>query len=176
MKVSSERSRAITATMVVFVSIAGVGAFVIGGTDARSQNGADPAAGAWSTDSGALVPKGPRISFCPSPEQSDAHLEQYGFDYKPQLPEGIACTDTGEYHVPAGTEVPDPPKIPERDRCEQPRAKQLSAVPIPNDDPLTMEGELRDGTRVGVSIDGSAEHFAQEGIHDINGWAKSYKC
>lgn len=56
--------------------------------------------------SGLDLPEGPYIDFCPSTEQIEAHLEQYGFDYKPTVAcaeDGVALPDTGAAEASALT-------------------------------------------------------------------------
>lgn len=121
------------------------------------------------------VPRGPVIDFCPSPEQIDAHLAEYGFDYKPQPPNGAVCSRDGEVRAPSDP-AEDPTPVSEEERCRDQRQAYLESEPLPDEDndPLTFYGRKRNGGSVGVSIDG--EPKALEGVEDIHDYARSFSC
>jgi hypothetical protein len=100
----------------------------------------------------AEVPEGPFIDFCPTTEQIEAHLEKYGFDYKPT----VACGENGE-ELEAGESQPVDVDI-EREAL---REALLTATRAPDTDgdPLTMEVVLADGTEVTIQIFGDPKLF-----------------
>ncbi len=101
------------------------------------------------------LPEGPSIDFCPTTEQIEAHLEKYGFDYKPT----VTCGENGQ-EVDAGESHPvDMDK--EREAL---RDALLTATRAPDTDgdPLTMEVVLADGTEMTIIVDGDPSLF--EGI------------
>ena len=119
-----------------------------------------PDAGAPSGQ--ATVPKGPFIDFCPTPEQSEAHLRAYGFDYKPT----VGCNREGEVAPPtpeqqAGT-VEDPDEnLTAPERLARLKQELLDSRPVANEDsdPLTIEGVTADGQRFDLEIQGDPDVF-----------------
>ena len=92
--------------------------------------------------SGLDLPEGPYIDFCPSTEQIEAHLEQYGFDYKPTAAcgeDGVALPDTGAAEAGALT----PAEVEAQDRAALEGAARGADV---DGDPRTMEIVYPDGS------------------------------
>lgn len=85
------------------------------------------------------VPEGPFIDFCPTTEQIEAHLQQYGFDYKPT----VACTEDG-VELPAG----DDDALTAAESEAQLRAALDGATigPDKDGDPRTVDLVLADGS------------------------------
>jgi hypothetical protein len=86
------------------------------------------------------VPEGPSIDFCPTTEQIEAHLEKYGFDYKPT----VACGESGE-EVASGVEEDT-----ESDEVvfarEKERLLRATRGEDVDGDPTTIEIVYADGT------------------------------
>lgn len=97
------------------------------------------------------VPEGPEIAFCPSQEQSEAHLAQYGFDYKPT----VACEGEELAAKPVEPMPDDPDGDLGGDALMEKMADELSrAEPLPDsdDNPNTLEGELPSGRRIEIDL------------------------
>ena len=93
------------------------------------------------------LPEGPFIDFCPTTEQIEAHLDKYGFDYKPTVP----CGENGQELAVGGGSKP----VDEEELFESRKKDLLSATLAPDADgnPLTMEIILADGTAAILFID-----------------------
>ena len=100
------------------------------------------------------VPEGPFIDFCPTQEQIEAHLEKYGFDYKPS----VACAEDGKELAPADDAEEG---VSEEELFASEKQALLTATRAPDTDgdPLTMEIILADGTRTTIFIDGDPKLF-----------------
>lgn len=101
------------------------------------------------------LPEGPFIDFCPTMEQIDAHLDKYGFDYKPTVP----CGENGEELKTSADEQGD--LMSEQELNDARKQELLSATLAPDKDgsPLTMEMILADGTEAVLFIDGDPEVY-----------------
>lgn len=104
---------------------------------------------------GVGTPKGPYVDFCPTLEQTEAHLAEYGFDYKPTVVCGedgkVISSDTGSDDVLTDSEA-----------FAQDKALLKSAKRLPDTDgdPATMEIELPDGSKGVIYINtGDPEHY-----------------
>lgn len=104
---------------------------------------ADPAQSADSD-----VPEGPYVDFCPTLEQTEAHLKQYGFDYKPTV---FCGSEDGGGGTTTGSDWDD---LPASEREERENALLKSAEPAPDKDgdPTTIEGTLPDGRPIVISV------------------------
>ncbi|UJA21244.1 hypothetical protein HJD18_14160 [Thermoleophilia bacterium SCSIO 60948] len=96
------------------------------------------------------VPEGPEVNFCPTHEQTEAHLDRYGFDYKPTVP----CTRDGELE-----EVEPAPSDPyagetnsEIVQEQNQDLRQAEPVPPTDNDPSTIEGETPNGNDVTIEL------------------------
>jgi hypothetical protein len=98
------------------------------------------------------LPPGPYIDFCPSQEQAEAHLQQYGFDYKPT----VACTSEGEAPVSdaSGSADLEDQELSDEQRDANEKALLMSArrAPDSDGDPATMEATLPDGRQITIFI------------------------
>lgn len=108
-----------------------------------------------SSSAGAGTPKGPYIDFCPTLEQAEAHLAEYGFDYKPTVVCGedgtVISSDTGSEQALTDEEALA------KDKALLTSAKRL---PDSDGDPTTMEIELPDGTEGIIYINtGDPDHY-----------------
>jgi hypothetical protein len=94
------------------------------------------------------IPRGPSIDFCPTTEQIEAHLEEYGFDYKPT----VACGEDGQEFT--GTTQAGEAEVSEAARFEQERERLLTAKrgPDVDGDPRTIEIIYSDGTEAGIIV------------------------
>lgn len=96
------------------------------------------------------VPRGPRIDFCPTPTQSETHLERYGFDYKPT----VTCTREGEVvSPPAGdpNDVDHDEGLSESELERREESALRSATPTSHDgDPCTIDGEDKNGAPIEI--------------------------
>lgn len=121
------------------------------------------------------VPKGPVIDFCPTVKQSEAHLEQFGFDYKPDPPNGGVCSRDGLV-MPPEDPIKEPAEQSPEELCREEKREYVASKPLPDEDrdPLTFDGETPDGNIVSVMIDGDPAAF--KGIDDINEFGRSYEC
>ena len=147
----------------VLVGAVGVAIAQTGGSDSSgpARDGAvegNSAASPESGERGVGVPRGPFIDFCPSAEQTEAHLKQYGFEYKPV---GVACNREGEVAPPA-TPIPDDPddSLSDKEACERDKQELLSAEPLDDHDgdPTTLRGRLPNGAEVIVGITASKDY------------------
>ncbi len=113
---------------------------------------ANPQVESPGAGSGEPLPAGPHVDFCPTLEQAEAHLAQYGFDYKPT----VACGSEGEVSVPPGSGVGanSPADLPDPDAWEREKAFLESVRPAPDadNDPRTIEGIAPDGAPVTILI------------------------
>jgi len=128
------------------------GAALVAGSFAfLAAAGVTALAGTNGADEG--IPPGPRIDFCPTTEQIEAHLEEYGFDYKPT----VVCGENGEELGPS--EPVD--EEAEEAKAELRKSDLLSATRVADNDgdPLTMEIVLKDGTEATIDIDGDPKIF-----------------
>jgi hypothetical protein len=98
------------------------------------------------------VPEGPSVDFCPTREQTEAHLQQYGFDYKPTV--GCKLDDGTPTEVPSSPGDTDPADLSNEQACEHQKELLKSATPLPDSDnnPATMAGKLPDGREVIVHV------------------------
>ncbi len=102
--------------------------------------------GVASAGSDANLPEGPFIDFCPTAEQIEAHLAQYGFDYKPT----VTCGEEG-IQLPAGDPVSpmSDAEVEAHDRAVLEGAKR---APDTDGDPASMEVVLQDGSTAVIFI------------------------
>ena len=92
------------------------------------------------------VPKGPSIDFCPTTEQIESHLAQYGFDYKPT----VSCTEDGvELTGAPAEEQLTAAEVEAQDRAS---LKGASRGPDVDGDPRTMEVVYPDGSGATILI------------------------
>jgi hypothetical protein len=107
--------------------------------------------------SGPDIPPGPSIDFCPTIEQIEAHLEEYGFDYKPTVP----CGENGEELTGRESSAESESSVSMDQSREDLRQALLTARLAPDEDgdPLTMEIVLEDGSEATVHIFGDASLF-----------------
>ena len=136
------------------VAAAVVGLVVTGGSLAQSGDSDDRLA--------AEPPPASAVSYCPTPQQATTHLQQSGSDYKPS----VTCTVNGPvdpHQVGERGNAPAPPTAAEM--CLQAR----SAKPLPNTDgdPLTVEGQLPDGSVTRMEIMGDPRILAGKTINDV---------
>ncbi|MGI9019828.1 MAG: hypothetical protein ACR2G3_03870 [Solirubrobacterales bacterium] len=126
----------------VFVVAVGVAVAQVGGGDSAE----DPESGVR----GEGVPEGPFVDFCPTPEQVEAHLKAYGFDYKPTVP----CTVQGEAVAappPDASDVDRDQGLTEAEALVREKRALLDARPTPSDgNPCTIDGEYANGEPVGI--------------------------
>lgn len=115
-----------------------------------------------SGDGASDIPKGPSVDFCPTPEQTEAHLKIYGFDYKPTL----TCLRDGEAPPPTPEQQADTASDPDAglspaDRLARLKQELLDSKPASTEDgdPLTLEGVNADGERFQLEIQGDPETF-----------------
>lgn len=113
------------------------------------------------------VPEGPEVDFCPTQEQAEAHLEQYGFDYKPTVECDVPEEGDGD---PSGEPAPDDNlSSDEADAYYDEQLRAAEPLPDSDGDPTTIEGKLPDGREVTVIVEaGNPEEF--EGM-DIDEYA-----
>jgi len=111
--------------------------------------------GAEGTAATSDVPEGPEVNFCPTPQQTEEHLKAYGFDYKPT----VSCTADGQVDSAPAQDPAEPAdpdsglSQPERDQQE--KQALLNARAVPSDgDTCTIDGEYRDGEKVGILLMG----------------------
>ena len=109
--------------------------------------------------SGDSPPRGPFVDFCPTAEQTEAHLSEYGFDYKPT----VACTSEGEVQG-SSSDAPADQGAQESDEAWLAREKadlqSLKLGPDTDGDPRTMEVVFPDGTPGTIFIQtGDPEFF-----------------
>ena len=101
-------------------------------------------------------PRGPFVDFCPTPEQVEDHLAEYGFDYKPTVP----CTDGVQREsTAAAARHPDPPERgaanetdPQAKAREKAFLKSLTRGPEEDGNPATIEAVAPDGEEVTIII------------------------
>jgi hypothetical protein len=99
-------------------------------------------------------PRGPYVDFCPTPEQVESHLAEYGFDYKPT----VACTSEGKAVSVAGSraDASGAQSAQESDQAAPAREKAfLKSLRRGRDtdgDPATMEAVGPDGEEVVILI------------------------
>jgi len=112
-----------------------------GSSAARPQSG----------ERGVGVPEGPFVDFCPSPEQTEEHLERYGFDAKPTVP----CSADGEV-APPQDPIPDDPDddLSSAERLQQEKEDLLSAQPLPDPtgEGCAVRGEKPDGEIIEIQL------------------------
>jgi hypothetical protein len=154
--------------LVVLVTAVGVAVAAAGGGDSPES----PESGVR----GEGVPEGPFVDFCPTPEQVEAHLDKYGFDYKPTVP----CTVEGEPAAPTPVQLEDTAADPDEDvsakeRCALAKDRWLSGKPLPDadDDALSIEYETADGQETAVQVFGDPK--VHEGM-SIDEFARSVNC
>lgn len=88
------------------------------------------------------IPEGPFIDFCPTTEQIEAHLEQYGFDYKPT----VACAENGvELPVSSAAEE-EPLTAAEVEAHDRAILEGAQRAPEKDGDPTSMEIVFPDGS------------------------------
>lgn len=107
-----------------------------------------------ATEDGGEVPRGPEVDFCPTPDQTEAHLKQYGFDYKPT----VECSvDEPGDSDPSGAEPTGDDALsgPEADKYYDEQLKDAKPLPDSDGDPTTIEGKLSDGREVTVILETS---------------------
>ncbi|MDP9069268.1 MAG: hypothetical protein M3N53_13115 [Actinomycetota bacterium] len=102
---------------------------------------------------GERPPKGPYVNFCPTPDQVEAHLAEYGFDYKPT----VACTAEGQIGPSSSGEgAPDPGSAEEANNAAMAREKAFLKGLTPgvdaDGDPTTLEGIGPDGQEVVIFV------------------------
>jgi hypothetical protein len=149
------------AVVLVIAAIAAV-AIAQGGGNENSST----AQGAGSS-SAVDVPKGPEVDFCPTREQTQAHLEQYGFDYKPTV--GCYLSRGEPTRAPSAPSDGDPADLPAAQACEHQKQLLESAKPLPDSDnnPATMAGKLPDGREVIVHVmTDDPKQFEDQTIND----------
>lgn len=110
--------------------------------------------------SGDSPPRGPFVDFCPTAEQTEAHLIEYGFDYKPT----VACTSEGEVQG-SSSDAPADQSAQESDEAWMARDKaflqSLKPGPDRDGDPSTIEGVAPDGAPVTIFIQGEPGWFGE---------------
>jgi hypothetical protein len=98
------------------------------------------------------LPKGPYVDFCPTPEQTAAHMEQYGFDYKPTVP----CTADGEVEVAPGQAERQATQAPVPETVQRAREKsdmsRMRRAPDTDGNPATLEAVTPEGEPVTIYI------------------------
>jgi hypothetical protein len=143
----TKRTKGLLAALAVTALVVSVAAVALahddGGRSAPSQPAPteDPVA---RSD----VPEGPYVDFCPTPEQTEAHLKQYGFDYKPT----VLCTREGQIpEAPRGGDG-DEDNLADSDRMARQDAEIRSSKRLPDLDnnPGTIEAELPNGQRLQI--------------------------
>lgn len=93
------------------------------------------------------VPEGPYIDFCPTADQIEAHLEKYGFDYKPT----VACGESGqEVTGPGDSEASESDDV--VFSREKERLLAAKRGPDLDGDPSTIEVIYADGTESTIFI------------------------
>jgi hypothetical protein len=148
---SKQRRKALVSFLVAALASALLVTVALG-QDEPSGNGS-PAANDASARG---VPRGPKVDFCPTPEQTEAHLRRYGFDYKPT----VACTRGGRAAPPSRPIRDDPDDaLSDEEACKRDKALLRNAEPLPDrdGDPKTLEGRLSDGREVIVGVMGKVE-------------------
>lgn len=142
------RRRLVPCAIATGATLAALALFGIANAESRTANSSEE-----------LVPRGPYVDFCPTPEQTEAHLIVYGFDYKPM----VACTREGEVIPAQGPDVSgahanerDPVAL---DR-EKAFLKSLRRGPDTDGNPATIESVGPDGEDVVILIQtGDPEQF-----------------
>jgi hypothetical protein len=110
---------------------------------------------------GASSSEGRFIDFCPTTEQTEAHLQQYGYDYKPT----VVCGEDGQEAVTSGSSRPIDTEQLLREWRE---ALLHSTRALDTDgDPLSMEIILPDGTETTIQIFGNADVFKNMTPQDL---------
>lgn len=107
------------------------------------------------TEASADLPRGPYIDFCPTTEQIEAHLSEFGFDYKPTVP----CGEDGKEAPPGPGDEEQPDSEEELFAAEKQTLLTATRAPDKDGDPLTMEIVLADGTRTTIFIMGDPKLF-----------------
>jgi hypothetical protein len=164
----TKRTKALLAVLAVVALVASLTAAAIAQDDGSGGQAAAP----QDTSNNADVPKGPYVDFCPTLEQTEAHLKLYGFDYKPT----VACTAEGKV-APSSSPVPADPEdaLSDEEACKKEKADLLDAQPLPDDDgdPTTLRGKHPDGGEFIMGVMAS-EAYAQklQGM-DIHDFARS---
>lgn len=125
---------------------AGLTVFGVLGIAALAQTGG----GSQALD----VPPGPSIDFCPTTDQIEAHLKEYGFDYKPTVP----CGENGE-ELPPVADPSDPPNEQALFAKEKKAIATATRAPDADGDPLSIELVLADGSKTTVFVDGDPKLF-----------------
>jgi hypothetical protein len=92
--------------------------------------------------SGPQIPEGPYIDFCPTAEQIEAHLEQYGFDYKPT----VACTEDGVELPDNGAGEEEALTAAEVEAKDRTALEGAARGPDADGDPRTIEIVYPDGS------------------------------
>lgn len=111
------------------------------------------ALGLASAGPGERPPRGPFVDFCPTPEQVEAHLEEYGFDYKPKR----VCGIEGEVERGGPGMVQDNPgRDHESDQAAMAREKallkSLTRGPETDGNPATIEAVTPEGEEVQIIV------------------------
>lgn len=155
--------------LAVFSVMLAVGAAATGLAIAQIGGG-DSAASPETGTRGVGVPEGPFVDFCPTPEQTDLHMQIYGFDYKPT----VACTREGEPVAPTPEPSPEAAQDPDEglsaaQTCEIDKTSLQSAKPLPDrdGDPLTREGVLPDGRQIVVDVFGDPDSLKGQTLRDL---------
>ncbi len=100
------------------------------------------------------TPRGPYVDFCPTREQVEEHLNEYGFDYKPT----VACSSEGEVVVPREPRAASGSDraADESNRAAMAREKaflqSLEPGPDTDGDPGTIEGIGPEGQEVVIYV------------------------
>jgi hypothetical protein len=140
---------------------------------AQSDQGGGQTSAPQAPSATADVPEGPYVDFCPTPEQTEAHLAEYGFDYKPT----VGCNREGKVEsAGTGSNGDDANSVSDEQRCQHTKQLLESAKPVPDSDgdPTTMAGELPDGKEVAVDVMTDKPELYQG--QTVNDQAKDYKC
>jgi hypothetical protein len=90
---------------------------------------------------------GPIIDYCPTTEQIEVHLAEYGFDYKPT----VVCGEDGDKVSDERGET-DPADV-SYDTAKQ-AIRTATRAPDADGDPLTVELVLADGAKKTITIFG----------------------
>lgn len=101
-----------------------------------------------ASESGSDGVAGGKVAYCPSPEQTEAHLRATGTDYKPTR----ACNRGGAVAPPAQRAARHPDEgLTNAEACRRDKAQFAKAKPLPDKDgrPETLEFRDADG-REGV--------------------------
>jgi hypothetical protein len=100
------------------------------------------------TDS-AAIPAGPEVDFCPSPELTQAHWKEHGFDDKPIV---FCGPDDGQDKPQPGLVDEDDFSAAQREAAEQALLKSAKPAADDDGDPTTIEGVLPHGRPIVISI------------------------